>query len=132
MKLLLDTHILLWSAADKLPPNAETYVLNESNELYFSPVSLWEIAIKNRLNRADFNVDVHALYSGLLNGGYVEVPISTRHALAVENLPDIHKDPFDRMLISQAVVEGMKIVTADGLVAKYPAAVIFVGTHIVG
>ena len=55
MKLLLDTHILLWSAADKLPPNAAHYVLDESNELYFSPVSLWEIIIKNRLNRADFN-----------------------------------------------------------------------------
>ena len=127
MKLLLDTHILLWSAADKLPPTATNYILDESNELYFSPVSLWEIVIKNRLNRADFNVNVHALYSGLLNGGYMEVPVFARHALAVEDLPDMHKDPFDRMLIAQAIGEGMKIVTADELVVKYPAPVIFVG-----
>ena len=127
MKLLLDTHILLWSAADKLPHDAAHYVLDESNELYFSPISLWEIVIKNRLNRSDFNVDVYALYSGLLTGGYVEMPVSARHALAVEDLPDIHKDPFDRMLIAQAVVEGMKIVTTDELVAKYPAPVVFVG-----
>ena len=127
MKLLLDTHILLWSAANKLPIEAEKHILDEANDLYFSPASIWEIVIKNGLSRTDFCVDAHALYNGLLNNGYIELPITSRHTLAVENLPDIHKDPFDRVLLAQAVVEGMKIITADSRIAKYPATMVFVG-----
>lgn len=127
MKLLLDTHILLWSAEDKLPTSAAHYLLDESNELYFSPVNIWEIAIKNGLKRADFNVELYALYSGLLNNGYEELHITSRHTLAVADLPDIHKDPFDRVLIAQAMVEGMKLVTSDSRIAQYSAPVIFVG-----
>lgn len=127
MKLLLDTHILLWSAADKLPVNVAQYIHDETNDLYFSPASIWEIVIKNGLNRADFSVDSYALHSGLLNNDYEELHITSRHTLAVADLPDIHKDPFDRMLIAQAMVEGMKLVTADGRIAQYPAPVIFAG-----
>jgi len=124
MKLLLDTHILLWSAAGTLPGGCADYILDELNELYFSSASIWEIVIKNNLNRADFSVEPYALYSGLLNNGYKELPVTSKHTLAVSDLPDIHKDPFDRVLIAQAATEGMKLITADSRVAEYPAPVI--------
>ena len=127
MKLLLDTHILLWSASNKLPIEAEKHILDETNDLYFSSASIWEIVIKNGLNRVDFCVDTLALYSGLMDNDYTELPVTSRHALAVKNLPDIHKDPFDRVLLAQAIVEGMKFITADSRIAKYPASVVFVG-----
>jgi len=126
MKLLLDTHILLWSAANKLPVNAEKYIFDETNQLYFSPASIWEIVIKKGLNRADFRVDPYALYSGLLNNGYDELAITTRHTLAVSSLPDIHKDPFDRIMLAQAISEGIQLLTSDAILSGYPAPIILV------
>ena len=126
MKLLLDTHILLWSAADTLPANAAKYVLDESNILYFSTASVWEIVIKTGLNRTTFRVDPFAMYSGLLDSGYEEMPITSRHALAVLSLPDIHKDPFDRIILAQSITEGIQLLTADTRLAGYPAPVIIV------
>jgi len=126
MKLLLDTHILLWSAADKLSAKASKYVLDESNRLYFSAASIWQIAIKMGLNRSDFRVDAYALYSGLLDNGYEEIPITSKHTLAVSTLPDIHKDPFDRIILAQCISEGIPILTSDTRLANYPAPVILV------
>ena len=125
MNLLLDTHILLWAAAepDKLSPEAATLISNESNRLYFSAASLWEVVIKNGLGRPDFHVDPHLLRRGLVDNGYSELPITSQHALAVSHLPDIHKDPFDRILVAQAETEGFLLLTSDELVARYPGPV---------
>jgi PIN domain nuclease of toxin-antitoxin system len=125
MKLLLDTHLLLWLAATpkKLSKKARTFIDDQNNELFFSAASIWEVAIKQALGREDFIVDAHLLRRGLLDNGYSELPILSDHAVAVNSLPDIHKDPFDRMLIAQATVEGFVLVTADLIVAKYPGPI---------
>jgi PIN domain nuclease of toxin-antitoxin system len=121
MKLLLDTHVILWAAGHpaKLSEAARALLLDETNTLFFSPASLWEIVIKRRLGRDDFRVDPVRLRRLLVINGYAEVPITSDHALAVDQLPQFHRDPFDRMLIAQARAEGMKLVTADAHVAEY-------------
>ncbi len=125
MKLLLDTHLLLWAASEPsaLPAPAHTLIENQQNELFFSPASLWEINIKNALGRPDFKVDVRLLRRGLFDNGYQELPITSEHTVFLSNLPPLHKDPFDRILIAQASVEGITLVTADALVASYPGAI---------
>ena len=125
MKLLLDTHLLLWAAGspEKLSPHARALIELSENELLFSAASLWEIAIKSGLARDDFAVDARLLRRGLLDNGYGELPIVSEHAVAIESLPPIHKDPFDRMLIAQATIEGISLLTADELVAQYPGPI---------
>ena len=122
MKLLLDTHLLLWAAGepDRLSADARTLIEAPENELFFSAASLWEIAIKRGLGRDDFQVDTRLLRRGLLDNGYSELPIGSEHAVAIEGLPSIHKDPFDRMLVAQSMVEGITLLTADANVAQYP------------
>jgi len=119
MKFLIDTHYLLWAAADMLPEKAIPYFVNEGNELLFSSASIWEVIIKKGLNRPDFQVDPMALYWGLLDNGYTEIAITSRHTLLVADLPQIHKDPFDRILIAQAQAEGAILFTSDKTVAQY-------------
>ena len=126
MKLLLDTHMLLWAAAGTLPEDAGKMVIDGDNTLYFSPVSIWEIGIKKSLGRNDFKVDPEVLRRGLLDNHYQELPISSLHALAVNDLPPIHKDPFDRMLLAQAKAEGVSLVTSDSTLREYPGPVTFV------
>jgi PIN domain nuclease of toxin-antitoxin system len=84
---------------------------------------LWEIVIKRSLGRNDFPVDAVLLRRGLLRSGYSELPVTGEHALAIDALPAIHKDPFDRVLVAQAIVEGLLLLTADPVVAKYPGTV---------
>ena len=124
MKLLLDTHILLWLAAGVPPSDVADYVLNEENELYFSPASIWEIIIKRGLNRSDFEVDPHLLYKGLVDNGYEQINITSKHVLLTGTLPMLHKDPFDRILLAQSLTEGITLLTADEMLTKYPAPVI--------
>ena len=121
MRLLLDTHILLWSAGqpDKLSDEARSLLLDTSNRLFFSAASIWEIVIKRGLGRDDFKVDPLRLLKQLVINGYEEVAVSADHALAVEVLPPLHKDPFDRILIAQARTEGMLLMTADCQVSLY-------------
>ena len=121
MKLLLDTHVLLWAAGDPQRLSVETRKLldDSDTELFFSAASLWEITIKSGLGRADFSVNARLLRRGLLDNGYSELPIASEHAVAIDALPDIHKDPFDRILIAQAMVEGITLLTADEIVAQY-------------
>jgi len=126
MKLLLDTNILLWAAADMLPHAAEEYVLDESNELYYSAASIWEIVIKRGLNRPDFEADPHLLHSSLTENGYNHLPISAEHTLLTGTLPMIHKDPFDRILAAQSIAEGISLLTTDEIIAEYPAPVILI------
>lgn len=125
MKLLLDTHLLLWAAAasSQLPLAARELLENVGNQLLFSPASLWEVAIKHSLGRTDFQVDARLLRRGLLDNGYQELAISSEHAVAIDSLPLIHKDPFDRLLIAQATVEGLTLLTADTLVSRYPGPI---------
>ena len=125
MKLLLDTHLLLWAAGDpsRLSVVARALIEAPDNELFFSAASLWEIAIKRGLGRSDFQVDPRVLRRGLLDNGYSELPVSSEHAVTVESLPLIHKDPFDRILVAQATVEGITLLTSDSLVAQYPGPV---------
>lgn len=125
MKYLLDTHLLLWAAGqpEKLSPEARNIIENPANQLLFSVASLWEISIKNSLGRDDFKVNPRLLRRGLLDNGYCELAIAGEHTLSIDTLPTIHKDPFDRLLIAQAMVEGITLVTVDILVAQYPASI---------
>lgn len=125
MNCLLDTHLLLWAAGEpqKLSVKALHWIENPENVLYFSPASFWEIAIKNQLGRADFKLDARLLKRGLLDNGYVELSINTEHSLYINLLQNIHKDPFDRMLIAQATIEGMVLLTADATVAQYNGSI---------
>jgi len=126
MKLLLDTHMLLWAAAGTLPENAESLVRDVSNTLYFSSASIWEIGIKKSLGRNDFRVDPEVLRRGLLDNQYNELCITSLHALVVSDLPMLHKDPFDRMLLAQAKSEGITLLTSDSIMREYPGPVLFV------
>jgi PIN domain nuclease of toxin-antitoxin system len=125
MKLLLDTHLLLWAAGEpeRLSSRARRLINDAQNELLFSAASLWEVAIKRGLGREDFKVDPRLLRRGLLDNGYNELPIISDHVVAIDSLPPIHKDPFDRLLVAQATVEGVTLLTLDPLVAQYPGPV---------
>ena len=125
MKLLLDTHLLLWaaSAPERLPAKARSLINDAEQELLFSTASVWEVAIKGGLGRKDFQVDARLLRRGLLDNNYGELPITSDHVLAIEALPPIHKDPFDRLLVAQAMVEAVTLITVDALVAKYPGPI---------
>jgi len=125
MKLLLDTHLLLWAAqgVESLPPEAQPLMSVPENELFFSVASLWEIVIKCGLGRDDFQVDPRLLRRGLLDNGYRELPVLSEHVVTIGALPPLHKDPFDRLLIAQAMVEGITLLTADARVAEYPGPI---------
>ena len=125
MNLLLDTHVLLWAAGapERLPDEARALIENPETGIVFSAVSLWEIAIKNGLGRADFSVDPRLLRRGLLEHDYTELAMTGAHATAVDLLPPIHRDPFDRLLVAQAQTEGLLLLTADETVARYPGPI---------
>jgi PIN domain nuclease of toxin-antitoxin system len=125
VKLLLDTHVLLWAAGqpNRLPAKARKWIGDPGNVPMFSAASLWEIAIKSSLGREDFQVDARLLRRGLLDNGYIELPVTSEHAVTIDSLPPIHKDPFDRLLVAQAMVEGILLLTVDPLVAQYPGPV---------
>ena len=125
MKLLLDTHLLLWAAGqpEKLSAAALALIEAPENQLLFSAASLWEIAIKAGLGRDDFVMEPGLIRRGLLDNGYEELPVNSAHAVALTGLPAIHKDPFDRILVAQAQVEGILLLTSDDIVSRYPGAV---------
>jgi PIN domain nuclease of toxin-antitoxin system len=102
---------------------ARRLITDTENELYFSVVSLWEIVIKTGRGGLDFQIDAAKMRLNLLNNGYVEVPIESDHVIGVSTLPALHKDPFDRLLLAQSIVEGITLLTVDPLVAKYPGPV---------
>lgn len=125
MKLLLDTHLLLWAAGqpERLSAKARKLLADPGNELLFSAASLWEIAIKNTLGREDFRVDPRILRRSLLDNGYLELAVTGQHAVGIDALPPLHKDPFDRLLLSQALVEGVALLTQDEQLARYSGPV---------
>jgi len=125
VRLILDTHLLLSAAAapERLPAAAAEMIEDPGNVLVFSAASLWEVAIKAGLGRADFTADAGVLRRGLIENGYEELPVSAMHACAVAALPALHRDPFDRMLVAQALIEGLTLLTADEALRGYPGAV---------
>ena len=125
MSLLLDTHVLLWAAGEpeRLPRSTQEVLEDSAVTVTFSAASIWEVAIKNDLGRADSRVDPRVLRRGLLEHGYVELPVTGAHAAAVDVLPDIHRDPFDRLLIAQAHAEGLTLLTADSVIGRYPGPI---------
>lgn len=128
MKLLIDTHILLWAAGqpEKLSESARTLLTSPQNSLFFSAVSIWEIVIKRGLGREDFKVDPYRLRKMLVVHGYNELSVTAEHALKVDSLPLLHKDPFDRMLLAQSRTEGMLLLTSDASVYQYQESVLAV------
>lgn len=125
MKLLLDTHLLLWAAGEPkcLPAVARKLIDDSRNDLLFSVASLWEIVIKRSLGRDDFRVEPRVLRRGLLDNGYAELAIGGEHALAADGLQPIHKDPFDRLLVAQAQIESVTLLTTDPLLGRYPGPI---------
>lgn len=125
MKYLLDTHLLLWAAGDpgRLSSAARELLNDPENELLFSAASLWEVAIKSTLGREDFRVEPRLLRRGLLDNGYMEVAITSEHAVNIDSLPPIHRDPFDRLLLAQARTEGVTLLTTDERLASYPGPI---------
>jgi PIN domain nuclease of toxin-antitoxin system len=125
VKLLLDTHLIIRAAkgSEHLPAGARNLMEAPENELVFSVASIWEIAIKRGLDRPGFRLDARVLRRRMLDNGYHELTILSAHAVAVDTLPPIHKDPFDRLLIAQSMVEGILLLTDDATVAKYPGPI---------
>lgn len=128
MRLLLDTHIALWAITDSpvLPAEARRYILAPSNEVYVSAASIWEISIKHGLGRGNMPISGSDAVDYFSQAGYMTLDVSSHHAALVENLPSHHADPFDRMLVAQALSEPMRLLTHDKLIALYSDTVILV------
>jgi PIN domain nuclease of toxin-antitoxin system len=125
---LFDTHLLLWAVREpeRLSRRAKELLDDASIERCFSVVSLWEAMVKSARRHAEFDIDGPTLRTKLLDSGFREIAVVATHAFSVRDLPDIHRDPFDRLLIAQAVVEGCTFVTHDTTIARYPAKVLLV------
>jgi PIN domain nuclease of toxin-antitoxin system len=125
VNLLPDTHLLIRASAGReyLPAEAQDLMGDPTNALFFSVASIWETAIKHALKRADFATDPAELRRQLLDNGYVELSVLGPHATAVAGLPLVHRDPFDRLLVAQAMVESITLLTADPVLTRYPAPV---------
>ncbi len=108
-----------------MPGKAEKLLVDGGNTLYFSAASIWEIGIKKGLGRSDFTIDPEILRRSLLDNQYQELPITGQHALAANDLPPIHKDPFDRILLAQAKVEGLSFLTSDTIFRQYSGPILF-------
>ena len=126
MKYLLDTHVLLWALGDSrlLSRKARSLIADVANICLFSPVSVSEIAIKHRKHPDDMPIDAETARAAFITAGYVELPYSSRHASAMDGLPPHHSDPFDRMLIAQAMAEDVKLISHDDKVSRYGDVVI--------
>ena len=125
MRLLLDTHLLLWAAqkSSRLSGAALKLINDTDNQLIFSVASIWEFGIKYAKAPGEFAVSPNELRESLLQNGYVELDITGRHVLGVSNLPALHGDPFDRILIAQSAIEGITLLTSDERVAQYPGPI---------
>ena len=121
MTLLVDTHLLLWAAGEpqRLSKKARRLLEDPGSQLWFSAASLWEVAIKHALGREDFRVEPRRLRRGLIANGWRELTISSEHAVATLDLPPIHKDPFDRMLVAQAQTDDYRLLSADAQLDAY-------------
>ena len=130
---LLDTHLLLWFAVepDRLAEPLQQALLDRQQPFLFSVASLWEVAIKSSFGRSSFQVDAKSLRHGLLAEGLQELPLAVDHCLAVQHLPWVHRDPFDRLLVAAARVEGLRLLTADRTLLAYGPEVHWAGERAV-
>lgn len=128
MNILLDTHIALWAIADSpaLPNKARELISTPRNTIWVSAASIWEIAIKHSLGRGDMPVSGEAALGYFRQAGYRVLAIEPEHAAAIEGLPAHHQDPFDRLLVAQALTEPMRLLTHDATVAKYSDTILYV------
>jgi PIN domain nuclease of toxin-antitoxin system len=129
MRLLLDTHLLVWALTDnpRLDRNTRALIENEANDVLFSAVSIWEIAIKARLGRADFTDRSDDIAQAARDTGLIELPLHASAAALVADLPMHHRDPFDRILVAQAIAETLRFHTADARLPPYSELVTLVG-----
>ena len=129
MNYLLDTHLLIWAANrnPRLPDEVAKIISNSAATLWVSVVSIFEVAVKRSLDRGDFRYQAGQLRAGLLANGYTELPVEGRHAVLLATLPLLHTDPFDRLLVAQAMAEGLVLLTADKQLQQYGHPVCFVG-----
>ena len=126
MKFLLDTEFVLWVPIDdrRIGGQAREILTDSANQFVFSVSSIWEIAIKKALRRQDFQFDPREIRRLLIENGYEELTLQSRHVVAVDSMAPIHKDPFDRILIAQAMVEGITLLTSDATIARYPGPIL--------
>ena len=127
MKLLLDTHVLLWALEDspRLPFEIREEIISENNEVYVSVASLWEIAIKQSLGKLDSELSLSDLDEQCQLAGLRRIAIDIAHLERIKTLPDVHRDPFDRLLVAQALEEELVVITCDGLIPRYPVQTIW-------
>lgn len=125
MIYLIDTHLLLWAAGSpaRLSRAAREHLEDQTSGLMFSAAAVWEVAVKSARGRSDFTVDARLFRRSLIENGYEELAITSEHGAATAGLPAIHKDPFDRIQIAQARVEGLVLLTTDSVVAEYGSPV---------
>jgi PIN domain nuclease of toxin-antitoxin system len=121
VRVLVDTHLLLWAVASsrRLPKEARSLILDAANEVFYSAASVWEIAIKSELRRRDFKANPAVLVRALAQSGFAELPVTAAHAARVAELPAIHRDPFDRLLVAQSLAEPMTLLTNDAVLRGY-------------
>jgi PIN domain nuclease of toxin-antitoxin system len=121
VRVLVDTHLLLWAVASsrRLPKEARALILDAANEVFYSAASVWEIAIKSELRRRDFKANPAVLVRALAQSGFAELPVTAAHAARVAGLPAIHRDPFDRLLVAQSLAEPMTLLTNDAVLRGY-------------
>ncbi len=125
MRILLDTHVYLWWLQDhpNLSAAARTKIV-AATDVYVSSASIWEAAIKVGIGKLE--VDIDQLVAEIDNSGFRELPVSARHAAMVTRLPDIHRDPFDRILVAQALCEPLRLLTADSILSGYSELIVAV------
>ncbi len=125
MQLLLDTHIYLWAITNdiKLSKTAKD-LMQDASEIYISSASIWEIAIKTKLGKLKLDIEMDELTNCIIDSGFKELPITMKHATQISQLPDLHRDPFDRMLIAQAITEPLRLLTADQQLKGYSELVL--------
>jgi len=115
MKFIIDTHTFIWFSGSNpsLPERAKTLIENPENEIYISIASLWEISIKNSLGKLDLKIPYAEMIAKLEHSDFVILPITTKDTIVVNEMPWKHKDPFDRIIIAQSIVNQMPVISAD-------------------
>jgi PIN domain nuclease of toxin-antitoxin system len=121
VRVLIDTHLLLWTVASsrRLPKAARSLILDAANDVFYSAASVWEVSIKSTLGRTGLKADPTVLVRALAQSGFSELPVTAAHAARVARLPAIHRDPFDRLLVAQSLAEPMTLLTNDAVLVGY-------------